>query len=284
MNQDQENYWTNIIVSKRNLLDINLAEIWEYKDLLYMFIRRDIVTIYKQTILGPIWYFIQPLLTMVVYIIVFSNIANIPTDNVPPALFYLAGIVMWNYFSDSFSQTSDTFFQNASIFGKVYFPRIIVPLSKVISTLIKFFIQALLFFAVYIYFFIRGSNLNPGYTVLLVPFYLFLMGSIGLGVGIIFSSLTTKYRDLKFIISTFIQLFMYATPVIYPMSILPEKYYAMMFFNPVAHIIEGFKFAFFGSGELNIGGLVYTTIFAFIILIAGIIIFNKIEHNFMDTI
>jgi len=147
-----------------------------YKDLLYMFIRRDIVTIYKQTILGPIWYFIQPLLTMVVYIIVFSNIANIPTDNVPPALFYLAGIVMWNYFSDSFSQTSDTFFQNASIFGKVYFPRIILPLSKVISTLIKFFIQALLFFAVYIYFFIRGSNLNPGYTVLLVPFYLFLMG------------------------------------------------------------------------------------------------------------
>ena len=284
LNRQSGNKWDVVITPRHHLLELNLGEIWEFRDLLLMFIKRDIVTVYKQTIFGPIWYLAQPVLTMVVFIVVFTNIANISTDSIPPSLFYLAGIVMWNYFSDCFNQTSDTFFQNAYLFNKVYFPRIILPLSKVISSLIKFFIQASLFLVVYIYFILKGGNLSPSYAVLLIPVYLVLMGGIGLGTGIIFTSITTKYRDLKFIISTFIQLFMYATPVIYPMSILTPPYSSLMFFNPVAHIIEGFKFAFFGTGELNISGLLYSAGFTLIILISGIVIFNKTERNFVDFI
>lgn len=284
LNQQSASYWDVVITPKHNLLELKIGEIWEFRDLLLMFIKRDIVTVYKQTIFGPIWYLVQPVLTMIVFIVVFTNIANIPTDSIPPSLFYLAGIIMWNYFSDCFNQTSDTFFQNAYLFNKVYFPRIILPLSKVISSLIKFFIQASLFLGIYIYFIWKGSNLSPNFAVFLIPVYLLFMGGIGLGTGIIFTSITTKYRDLKFIISTFIQLFMYATPVIYPMSILTPPYSSLMFYNPVAHIIEGFKFALFGTGELNISGLLYTAGFTLAILISGILIFNKTERNFVDII
>lgn len=284
LNQQSASNWDVVITPKHNLLELKIGEIWEFRDLLLMFIKRDIVTVYKQTIFGPIWYLVQPVLTMIVFIVVFTNIANIPTDSIPPSLFYLAGIIMWNYFSDCFNQTSDTFFQNAYLFNKVYFPRIILPLSKVISSLIKFFIQASLFLGVYVYFIWKGSNLSPNFAVFLIPVYLLFMGGIGLGTGIIFTSITTKYRDLKFIISTFIQLFMYATPVIYPMSILTPPYSSLMFYNPVAHIIEGFKFALFGTGELNISGLLYTAGFTLAILISGILIFNKTERNFVDII
>ena len=276
--------WDQVIKPKRSLFDIRFGELWNYRDLLFMFIKRDIVTLYKQTILGPIWFFIQPVLTMLVYIVVFSNIAKIPTDEIPPPVFYLAGIVMWNYFAECFGQTSDTFFQNASIFGKVYFPRLILPISKIISALIKYFIQLLLFLAVTLYFFIEGANIKPNGAILLIPFLVILMAGLGLGSGIIFSSLTTKYRDLKFLISFGVQLLMYATPVIYPMSIIPAEYRSLIMWNPIAHIIEAFKYAFLGTGELSSGGLLYASVFTLIILVAGVVIFVKTEENFADTI
>ena len=284
MNQVKENYWTNIIVPKRHLLEINLSEIIEYKDLLFMFIRRDIVTIYKQTILGPIWYFIQPLLTMVIYIVIFSNIAKIPTDGIPPSMFYLTGIIIWNYFTECFTQTSDSFFINSSLFGKVYFPRLIIPLSKLISSLIKLFFQSSLLLIVYIYFILNEADIHVNNSILLIPFFILLIGGIGLGLGLIISSLTTKYRDLTFVTSFGIQLLMYATPIIYPMSILPEQYRQIMNWNPIAHIVEGCRYAILGAGQFTYDGIFYTTIFTIIVLFTGIIMFNSTERNFMDTV
>ena len=284
MSELTQNKWDIEIYPKRGLFDINLRELWEYRDLLYMFVKRDIITVYKQTILGPLWYFIQPILTMFVFIVVFSNIAKIPTDGIPPPLFYLAGIVMWNYFADSFSQTSDTFYQNSALFGKVYFSRLILPVSKIISAMIKFLIQSLLFLSVYLYFYIRGANVQPNSAILLIPYFVLLMAGLGLGFGIIFSSLTTKYRDLKFLITFGVQLLMYASPVIYPMSVIPDEYRILIIWNPIAHLIEGFKYAFLGVGELTFIGILYTTIVTLLILFTGIIIFNKSEQNFIDTV
>jgi len=276
--------WDLIIQPKRHLLDINFREIWEYRDLLLMFVKRDIVTIYKQTILGPIWFFLQPIMTMLVYVVVFGNIAKIPTDGIPQPLFYLAGITMWNYFSDCFNQTADTFNKNAQIFGKVYFPRLIMPLSKVISGIIKFFIQTLLFWAMLVYYLLRGGVVELGLLVVITPYLVLLMAVIGLGAGILFSSLTTKYRDLTFLISFGVQLLMYATPVIYPLSTIPDKYRLIIWLNPMSHIIEGYKLAFLGAGSLSWLGMIYTTCFAITLLGIGIIIFNKTEQNFMDTV
>jgi len=279
-----EETWDLIIRPKRHLLDINLKEIWDYRDLLYMFVKRDIVTVYKQTILGPIWFFVQPIMTMLVYVVVFGNIAQISTDGIPAPLFYLSGITLWNYFADSFNKTSGTFVSNAGIFGKVYFPRLIVPLSVVTSNVIKFFIQFALFLVIWAWFLFTTDRIQPNAWLLSTAYCVLLMAGLGLGFGIIFSSLTTKYRDLTFLISFGVQLAMYATPIIYPMSMLSERYQRILWWNPISHIIEAFKYGFLGAGEASIPGLAYTTAFTLITLFLGVIIFNRTEQTFMDTV
>ncbi|TCO06911.1 ABC transporter permease [Natronoflexus pectinivorans] len=275
-----------IIRPKRHAFDINFKEIWQYRDLLYMFVKRDVITVYKQTVLGPIWFIIQPILTTAIYIVVFGNIAQISTDGQPMALFYLSGIVIWNYFAESFNQTSDTFTQNAAIFGKVYFPRLIMPLSKVTSGLIKFFIQLVFFLAVYAYFLINGEeSVQPNWTIALLPVYITIMALMGMGAGILFTSMTTKYRDLKFLITFGVQLLMYATPVIYPMSEIPEgKMKTVLMLNPLSPIVEGFKYAFLGAGNFSWGYLGYSVAFTTVLLIVGIVVFHKTERNFIDTV
>lgn len=276
--------WDLIIQPKRHLLDVNLKELWDYRDLLYMFVKRDIVTVYKQTILGPIWFFVQPIMTTLVYVVVFGNIAKISTDEIPAPLFYLSGITLWNYFAESFNKTSTTFTANAAIFGKVYFPRLIVPLSVVISNMIKFLIQFGLFLTVWSYFLATSDVIHPNAWILSTVYCLLLMAGLGLGFGIIFSSLTTKYRDLTFLIQFGVQLAMYATPIIYPMSTLSEKYQKVLWWNPISHIVETFKYGFLGAGEASIPGLAYATIFTITTLAFGIIIFNRTEQTFMDTV
>jgi len=276
--------WDLVIRPRRSIFQIDIKAIWEYRDLLAMFVKRDIVVVYKQTILGPLWFFIQPIMTTLIYIIVFGRIARISTDGVPMILFYLSGIIMWNYFSECFNITAKTFTENAGIFGKVYFPRLIMPLSKVISGLIKFGIQFGLFLLVYFYFLFHTESIHPNISLLLVPYLIVIMALLGLGFGIIFTSLTTKYRDLNFLISFGVQLLMYATPVIYPVSAIPEKYKLYILANPMTPIIEAFKHAFLGTGYLNAGGLLYATAFTLVTLLIGVIIFNKTEQNFIDTV
>lgn len=284
MKNTADTTWDHVITPHRGLLDFRLREIFEYRDLLYLFVKRDIVIVYKQTIFGPIWYFIQPLLTMIVYIIVFANIARISTDGIPPPVFYLAGIIMWNYFNDCFIQTSDVFHHNAAIFGKIYFPRIIIPLSKVISGLIQFLIQSVLFALVLGYYLYKGADIEPAISILLVPYFLLLMACLGMGAGLIFSALTAKYRDLKFLITFGVQLLMYATPVIYPVSIIPEKYKVFILWNPLAHIVEGFKQAVLGTGDHAFISMLYVSTVSIIVLVTGVIIFNKTEQTFADTV
>nr|WP_264793592.1 ABC transporter permease [Aureispira anguillae] len=249
-----------------------------------MFVKRDVVTVYKQTVLGPIWFFIQPIMTMFVYVVVFGRIAGIATDGIPQPLFYLSGIIIWNYFHECFMQTSNTFAQNQDMFGKVYFPRLIMPLSKVVSGLIKFFIQFTLFIAVYGYFIYKDVGIEISSSILMAPFLLILMAGLGLGFGLVFTSMTTKYRDLKFLVQFGVQLLLYATPIIYPMSLIEGKLKDVMSLNPLAHIVEAFKYGFLGQGEISTYGLVYSTIFTIVIVFAGILIFNKTERSFVDTI
>lgn len=272
---------------KRHAFDINFKEIWDYRDLLTMFVKRDIVTVYKQTVLGPIWFVVQPILTTAIYIVVFGNIAKIPTDGVPMILFYLAGIVMWNYFSEAFNTTAKTFTENANIFGKVYFPRLIMPMSKVVSGLIKFGIQLAFFLVVYAYYLVTNADsIAPNATLLLLPVYLIIMAAMGLGAGIIFTSLTTKYRDLTFLLSFGVQLFMYATPVIYPLSTIAEgsTMRLLLLANPLTPLVEGFKYAFLGQGYFSWIALGYSTLFTTTLLIVGIVIFHRTERNFIDTV
>jgi lipopolysaccharide transport system permease protein len=276
--------WDLEIKPQGHLLDINFRDIWRYRDLLRMFVKRDVVTVYKQTVLGPIWFIVQPILTTAIYILVFGNIANISTDGLPQVLFYLSGIVIWNYFSESFNSTSQTFTQNAGIFGKVYFPRLIMPLSKITSGLIKFGIQFAFFLAIFAYFLISGSDINPNINMLLIPVYVLLMAGLGLGFGIIFTSLTSKYRDLTFLISFGVQLLMYATPVIYPVSTIPDKYKPLIMANPMTPIVEGFRYAMLGTGTFDWWHLAYSGGFMLVTLFIGIIIFNKVEKTFMDTV
>ena len=276
-----------IIRPKRHAFDIDLKEIWNYRDLLGMFVKRDVITVYKQTILGPVWFFLQPIMTTAVYIVIFGNIAKISTDGVPMILFYLAGVVMWNYFSEAFNTTSKTFTENANIFGKVYFPRLIIPLSKVVSGLIKFGIQMTFFLVVYAYFLISGNQtVQPNLTLLLFPVYILIMAGLGLGSGIIFTSMTTKYRDLTFLLTFGVQLLMYATPVIYPLSTITEGSRMRMFIlaNPLTPLIEGFKYAFLGQGYFSWLALLYSVLFTAILLIAGVVIFHRTERNFIDTV
>jgi lipopolysaccharide transport system permease protein len=276
--------WDLIIEPKSSLFELKLKPLIRYIDLLILYIKRDITVVYKQTILGPIWFFVQPIMTTVIYVFIFGNIAKISTDGIPQPLFYMSGIVIWNYFSECFMKTSDTFTQNAGIFGKVYFPRLITPLSVVASNAIKFLIQFILFILLYLFFILKGSHFNFNITVILFPFYIILMALLGLGFGLIFSSLTTKYKDLKFLIQFGVQLLMYATPVIYPLSTISAKYKIYFQLNPITHIIEAFKYSFFEIGEFNLVWLGYSSFFTFIILIFGIIIFNKTEKDFMDTV
>lgn len=277
--------WTEIISPKRSLLDINLKELWRYRDLIMLFVRRDFVSQYKQTILGPIWLFIQPLFTTLTFFFVFNQIAKIPTDGIDPILFYLSGITLWNYFSDCFNKTSNTFVANAGIFGKVYFPRLATPISIVISNLIKLGIQVLLFVAILIYQMItKDVQLNVNAYILILPYLIILMAVMGLGLGIIFSALTTKYRDLSFLLTFGIQLLMYATPIIYPLSYTRGKLHTIISMNPLTPIMESFRYAFFGIGTFDWSGLAFTSIFSFAVLFIGIIIFNQVEKSFMDTV
>ena len=275
--------WTNVISSDHSLFKLNLKEVWDYRDLVYMFVKRDFVSSFKQTILGPLWFFINPIFTTVVYLIVFGNIANFSTDGAPKILFYLAGVTLWNYFSSSLGGTSNVFVGNAGIFGKVYFPRLVMPITIVISNLMRFGVQFLLFLVVFFYYWYKGE-VTPNWWVLFTPIFILMMSLFALGVGMIFSSLTTKYRDLSMLLTFGISLYMYATPVIYPTSMLSAKIQPYAKYNPLTGIFEGFKYAWMGVGEFNPIMLVYSTIIILILLAIGTVIFNKVEKGFMDTV
>ena len=275
--------WTNVISSEHSLFKLNLKEVWDYRDLVYMFVKRDFVSSFKQTILGPLWFFINPIFTTVVYLIVFGNIANLSTDGAPKILFYLAGVTLWNYFSSSLGGTSNVFVGNAGIFGKVYFPRLVMPITIVISNLMRFGVQFLLFLVVFFYYWYKGE-VTPNWWVLFTPIFILMMSLFALGVGMIFSSLTTKYRDLSMLLTFGISLYMYATPVIYPTSMLSAKIQPYAKYNPLTGIFEGFKYAWMGVGEFNPIMLVYSTIIILILLAIGTVIFNKVEKGFMDTV
>ena len=285
MNDEQEK-WDMEIVSTTGLFEVNWHELWQYRDLILLFVRRDLTTTYKQTILGPLWFFIQPILTTTVYIIVFGKITNLSTGGLPKVLFYLAGITIWNYFQESLVKTSETFITNQNLFGKVYFPRLAVPISLVISGLIKFFIQFALFLVVWLYFLFEDDNvlIHPNNTLFLFPLYILVMSGLGFSYGILISSLTTKYRDLRFLIQFGIQLLMYATPVVYPLQIVSEKYQWLLLLNPVAVIIEAFKYGFTGHGYFSFPVLIYSLLFTMLNLFFSILIFNRIEKTFVDTV
>ena len=283
--------WTTVIKPRTGLFEVNLKEIWNYRDLLTLFVKRDITVQYKQTVLGPFWWIIQPALTVIMYMVVFGGIAGIPTDGVPQPLFYLGGVCMWQYFSDCLTKTSNTFVSNASIFGKVYFPRLIMPLSNVTSNLVRFGIQFGLFVIVYIYYAIIGKAPNPNWYFLLFPLLVVMMAGLALGFGIIISSMTTKYRDLQVLFSFVVQLWMYGTPIVYPLSqvagktVLGMNLETIMCLNPVTPIIESFKFGALGAGEfIGWGWLTYSFIFMLLVLCMGVLIFNKVQKSFMDTV
>jgi len=284
INSLQADDWTMVIRPKRGLLDINMGELWRYRDLIMLFVKRDFVAKYKQTILGPLWFIIQPLLTTLMFTVVFGNIAGIPTDGIPKILFYLSGIVGWTYFSTCLNDTSQTFVKNASIFGKVYFPRLALPISIVISNLVSFFIQFAFLLIFLFYFMASGSDISPNINVLLIPVLIVLIAGLGLGFGIIISSLTTKYRDLTNLVTFGVTLWMYITPIIYPMSEIPEEYKIYVLANPMTPIVETFKTALLGVGEINYMHLLYSFGFTVVVLVAGVIIFNKVEKTFMDTV
>ncbi|MFO0358111.1 MAG: ABC transporter permease [Sphingobacteriaceae bacterium] len=276
--------WDLIIKPQSNWFDIRIREILKFKDLMFLFVKRDFIALYKQTILGPIWFFVQPIITSLTFTVIFGNLANISTDGIPQILFYLCGITLWNYFSDTLTKTADTFTANANIFGKVYFPRMIVPLSVVISNLLKFAVQFILFLFFWIYFYFSSNTISPNIYILLTPLLILLMGFMGLGFGIIITSLTTKYRDLKFLIVFGVQLLMYASPIVYPLSMVPEKYKWIILANPTTSIIESFKFAFLGTGSFSWYYLTYSIIFTIVIFFLGLFIFHKVEKSFMDTV
>ncbi|MBI5075493.1 MAG: ABC transporter permease [Nitrospirae bacterium] len=280
----QETQWTKVIGPKSGWFDLDLMNLWNYRDLIMLFVKRDFVTFYKQTILGPLWFLLQPLVTAVVFTVIFGRIAKIPTDGMPQILFYMSGIVIWNYFSDCLNKTSDTFAANAGIFGKVYFPRLTVPISIVITNLLTFAIQFLLFLAFWIYFYVGGAAIKPTLWSLLIPLLLIQMAALGLGLGILVSSLTTKYRDLKFVVGFGVQLWMYATPIVYPMSQIPDKWQWLYGLNPMAAIVETARFAFLGAGSVRPGNLGISFAVTVFILLAGLVFFSRIEKTFMDTV
>jgi len=279
-----DEHWDMVIEPQRGLFELRLGELWRYKDLVMLFVRRDFVSVYKQTILGPLWYLIQPVLTTLMFTVIFGQIASLPTDGLPQFLFYLSGTVIWTYFADCLNKTSNTFVQNASLFGKVYFPRLAVPVSILISNMITFFIQFALFILFMFSFMLSGSDIRPNAWIFFLPVLMLMMAGLGLGFGIIISSLTTKYRDLRFLVTFGVQLMMYATPVIYPVSSVPERFQPLILANPVTPIVETFRYAFLGAGTVNIGHLIYSFIFMLVVVSLGTVIFNRVEQTFMDTV
>ena len=281
---DQPETWDLIIEPKRGLLDLHLKDLYRYRDLVLLFVRRDFVAVYKQTILGPLWYLIQPLLTTITFTVIFGNIAQLPTDGLPQFLFYMSGTVIWTYFADCLTKTSNTFVNNAQLFGKVYFPRLAVPVSILLSNLITFAIQFTFFLAFMGFFALTGANLRPNWWILISPVLIFMMAGLGLGFGIIISSLTTKYRDLRFLVQFGVQLLMYATPVIYPVSSIPTRFQPLIQANPMTPIVEAFRYAFLGAGSFNPMNLLYSFGFMVVVVIIGTVIFNRVEATFMDTV
>ncbi|MBX9888396.1 MAG: ABC transporter permease [Flavobacteriaceae bacterium] len=289
MNQssDKNTNWLFEITPKNNFFSLNFREVWQYRDLLTLFVKRDVVTAYKQTVLGPLWYLIQPLFTSITFTIIFNNLAGINTGAVPPFLFNLAGITIWNYFTSCLTGTSNTFGANAGIFGKVYFPRIIVPISIVVSNLLKFGIQFLIFIAFYLYFYFQGAQISFNSWSLLFPILIILMGVLGLGLGMIISSLVTKYRDFSYLISFGVQLLMYVSAVVYPIALVQEKmpeYAWLVKYNPLAYIIESTRYMLLNVGEISLQGLVYTIVVAIALFLLGVLLFNKTEKIFIDTV
>ena len=272
------------IAPKSSLFDLKLKETWEYRDLLALLVKRDFISFYKQTILGPLWFFIQPVFTTIIFTFIFGNLAGISTDGLPQPLFYIAGITAWNYFAECLTKTSTVFKDNANIFGKVYFPRLIMPFSIVLSNLVKFGVQFLLFIIMLLYYKSTGAAFSPNSYILLFPLLILLMAALGLGLGMIISAMTTKYRDLAFLVTFGVQLLMYATTVIYPLSAAPEKYRFLIVLNPMTGIIETFRYGFLGSGSFSWETLGYTSLVTLVLLVSGIIIFNKVEKNFVDTV
>ncbi len=288
MNHDEAlKEWDLVIEPQTSLFELNLKDVWRYRDLLWLLVKRDFVSFYKQTILGPLWFFIQPLFTTIIFTFIFGNLAGLSTDGLPQPLFYIAGITAWNYFADCLTKTSTVFRDNANIFGKVYFPRLIMPLSIVVSNLVRFGVQMLLFFVMIGYYLFQnemGSLFHPNIYILLFPVLVLLMALLGLGLGLIITALTTKYRDLAFLITFGVQLMMYATTVIYPLSAAPAKYKWLIELNPMTGIIEAFRFGFLGQGEFTINTFGYSVVFTLISLVLGVIIFNKTEKTFVDTV
>jgi len=276
--------WDLIILPKKGWFDLHLRDLWRYRDLISLFVKRDFVTFYKQTVLGPLWYIIQPVLITIVFTVIFGKIARIPTDGVPPFLFYLAGNVAWGYFANCLNQTSNTFVKNAGVFGKVYFPRLTVPVSIVIINLVKFGIQLTLFIVFYFYFIADGSPVRPTLLILLLPVLIFQMAVLSLGAGILVSSLTTKYRDLTYVMSFAVQLWMYASSVVIPASSIPERYLPIYMLNPMASVIELFRYAFLGRGVVDAVYMSISWAVTLVVLFGGIILFSRIEKSFMDTV
>jgi lipopolysaccharide transport system permease protein len=277
--------WDMVIEPQRGLLDLRVRELWRYRDLVLLFVRRDFVAVYKQTILGPLWYLIQPLLTTLTFTVIFGKIASLPTDGLPQFLFYMSGTVVWAYFADCLNKTSNTFVGNANLFGKVYFPRMAVPVSILISNLITFSIQFILFILFILFFVLRGTPIQPHWTwIALSPLLVLMMAGLGLGFGIIISSMTTKYRDLRFLVTFGVQLLMYATPVIYPVSSIPARFQWLILANPMTPIVEAFRYAFLGAGETQLSYLLYSFGFMLAVVFLGSVVFNRVEQTFMDTV
>jgi len=276
--------WDLVIEPTARWFDLRLGDLWRYRDLVTMFVWRDFAASYKQTVLGPLWHIIQPLLTALTFTVIFGRIARLPTDGLPPFLFYMTGNVIWGYFAACLTSTSATFTSNAHIFGKVYFPRLAVPVSVVISRLIAFFIQFALYLGFLVWFWYRGAEVRPNLHIVWLPVLLLLMAGQGLGFGIVISSLTTRYRDLQYLVGFGVQLAMYATPIIYPLSSVPERYQWLVLANPMAAVVEAFRYAFLGAGTFNLLHLAYSAAFTVLLLLAGMLIFHRVERNFMDTV
>lgn len=283
--EEKKEHWDLSISSKNRWFDWNLKEVWRYRDLLLLLVKRDYKASFRQTILGPIWFFIQPIFTTVVYTFIFNRVAKLGTDDQPPIVFYLSGIILWNYFSTCLTGTSNAFIQNASIFGKVYFPRLIIPFSIILSNLMKFTVQFTFFLSVLFYY----SNFTDyethiSFHILWVPMLIIIMAILGLGMGMVISSFTTKYRDLAYLVTFGVQLMMYATPIVYPVSMVKGKLLDIILLNPMTGVVEGFRYAFLGCGEFNVGMLAYSATFALVLLMIAISLFNRVEKSFMDTV
>ncbi len=281
---DVKEAWDLVIKPKSGWFDLHLKDLWRYRELIFMFMKRDLVVTYKQTILGPLWFLMQPLISTVIFTVVFNRVARIPTDGIPPFLFYLAGTTAWGYFASCVNGTSNTFVSNANIFGKVYFPRMTVPISIVMSNGFKFFLQFSLFLITYLYFILTGLDVNINLAIIGLPLLLLQMAILGLGVGILVSSLVTKYRDLTMLMVFAVQLWMYASPIIYPLSQVPEQYRKIYMLNPMVGIIEWFKYSFFGVGSIQVEYILVGWIVTLVIFFMGLLLFNRIEKSFMDTV